>query len=108
MKRKFIIATIFSLVVAKNSFGQNSSDKLFADNNPKLTEQESQLLNERFKTENFDFKNKYIGFVELLSGGFYGIGKFTLPLKKKNLLQLDLNKFNNKLIVFNIFDSSDR
>lgn len=99
MDRKFIIATIFLLVVTQNSFGQNSSNKLFADNNPKLTEQESQWLNERFKTENFNFKNKYIGFVELLSGGFYGIGKFTLPQKKKSLLQLDLNKFHNKLIV---------
>ena len=51
------------------------------------------------KAEKFDFKNKYIGFVEFLSGGFYGIGKFTLTFQKKNLKQLDLNKFQYKLIV---------
>jgi len=94
MDRKFIIATMFLLVIALTSFGQ-----YFSDNNPKLTEQESQWLNEHLKTENFDFKNKYIGFVELLSGGFYGIGKFTLPLQKKKLTQLELNNLQHKLII---------
>ena len=35
----------------------------------------------------------------MLSGGFYGIGKFTLPFRKKNLTQLDLIKFVHKLIL---------
>lgn len=76
-------------------------DTLFTDNNPKLTTAESRWLNTKFRTENFDFTNKYIGFVELLSGGFYGIGKFTLPLKKKTFTRLDIDKFRYKLIVLN-------
>lgn len=88
---------IFILFFVKSTSGQ-TTDSYFNDNNPKLTIAESQWLSDNFKIETYDFKNKYIGFVELLSGGFYGIGKFTLPLKKKTLTQLDLSKYNYKLI----------
>lgn len=97
MERKFIITFVLFVVALEYCSGQVLSN-FFSDNNPALTEQESQWLNERFKTEKFDFKNKYVGFVQLLSGGFYGIGKFTLPVKKKMLTQLDLNTFQSKLI----------
>ena len=92
----FIIS--FQLLLIVTSLGQ-SLDTIFADNNPKLTSIESIWLNNKFSTGNFDFNNKYVGFVELLSGGFYGIGKFTLPIKKKNLSQFDSNKFLHKLII---------
>lgn len=89
------------LLLLFNAAQAQDSGKIFTDNNPKLTPAESNWLNNKFKTENFDFNNKYIGFVELLSGGFYGIGKFTLPMKKKNLDSLDLDVFQHKLILLN-------
>ena len=94
--KQFLIL-IFILFFVKTTSGQ-SSNGYFNDNSPKLTNTESQWLNNNFKIDSYDFTNKYIGFVELLSGGFYGIGKFTLPLKKKNLTKLDLSKYNYKLI----------
>ncbi|MGN6291600.1 MAG: hypothetical protein ACTHMV_02560 [Chitinophagaceae bacterium] len=35
----------------------------------------------------FDFTGKVIGFAELTSGGFYGIGKFSYPLTKKEFFR---------------------
>lgn len=101
--KQFLIL-IFILFFLKSTSGQ-TTNVFFNDNNPKLTIAESQWLTKNFKIESYDFTNKYIGFVELLSGGFYGIGKFTLPLKKKILTQFDLSKYNYKLIVL---DSTEK
>jgi hypothetical protein len=98
LNKQLIIATIFLFVFTKNLFGQDTTLNIFNDNNPKLTKQESAWLNKRFSTANFDFDNKYIRFVEVLSE-FYGIGKFTLTIYKKNLLELDLNRFEYRILV---------
>lgn len=73
-------------------------DGLFADNNPRLTPQESRWLAERLAADSFDFSGKYMGFVDLQTGGFYGIGKFTLPVKKKSLATMDLSRYVHQLI----------
>lgn len=98
MNKNLIIITAILLLTFKQSLAQDAAN-LFADNNPQLTKAESKWLNEKFTSKNFDFENKYIGFIELLSGGFYGIGKFTLPFKKKNITQLDLKKNQHQLII---------
>ncbi|HMK24523.1 MAG TPA: hypothetical protein VK483_00735 [Chitinophagaceae bacterium] len=79
-------------------FGQNI-DPVSIDNNPKLSIEESAWLNKHIQSDNFNFDNKYLGFTELLSGGFYGIGKFTLPLTKKNFFNVNIEKFIYQLYV---------
>lgn len=82
------------------SIGQ-SDEFLVTDNNPKLSLQESTRLNALLKPEDFNFDGKIVGFYELLSGGFYGIGKFTLPMKKKVFFNIDLTKHLYRLYILN-------
>jgi hypothetical protein len=97
MKKTILLASFIS-VFYQFSYGQNP-DSLFIDNNPKLTGQESKWLNEKFPAENFDFTNKFVGFVDLQTGGLYGIGKIVFPMQKKKLKQVLWEKLQHKLIV---------
>lgn len=90
----FIIAILFSFL---SIYAQDTAG-LFKDNNPKLTAVESQWLNSNLNIDGYNFAGKYIGFFEMTSGGFYGIGKDVWTLHKKNLKQLDLNKYNYELV----------
>ncbi len=92
---------MFLLVLAWSlSFGQ-STGLTPADNNPKLTPEEGAWLNSNIKTDSFNFDGKTVGFTQLLSGGFYGIGKFTLPLTKKMLFRINLSKSLYTLYILN-------
>lgn len=75
-----------SVLFSATSFGQ-SNDTFPADNNPRLTAEESAWLNQNIQPGNFDFTGKTIGFAELTSGGFYGIGKFSYPVTKKEFFR---------------------
>ncbi len=90
----FIIAILFSFL---SIYAQDTAG-LFEDNNPKLTTAESQWLNSNLNIDDYSFEDKYIDFVQMLSGPYWGIGKFTLPLLKKNILKLDLNRYSFKLV----------
>lgn len=97
------LVLILSLILAISSYGQ-STHGLFLDNNPKVTRAEAEWLNANFATENFDFRNKCIGFIEVTSA-FYGMGKFTFPMVKKRLPNIILDKIIYKVVVL---DSADK
>lgn len=88
--KRFSIAFLLALTCSL-SFGQGTNVPVI-DNNPKLTIEESTWLNSNIKTDGFNFDGKTVAFTLLQSGGFYGIGKFTLPLTKKNLFRLNVSK----------------
>jgi hypothetical protein len=67
-------------------FGQEI-DVQKIENDPKLTSIESEWLNKNVKIDNFNFDNKQIGFVEMVSGGFYGVGKHIWTITKKNFFR---------------------
>lgn len=90
----FIVAILFSF---PSIYAQDTAS-LFENNNPKLTTAESQWLNSNLNIDDYDFSGKYIGFFEMTSGGFYGIGKDVWTSYKKNLKQLDLSKHNYELV----------
>lgn len=92
------IVLILSLILTISSYGQ-STDGLFIDNNPKVTLPEAEWLNTNFKTENFDFRNKCVGFLNVESGGFYGIGKSAFPMQKKVLRNVNLSKISYRVMV---------
>ena len=79
-----LFKVLFLFLLFHQSASAQVTDTSKIDDNPKLTKEESAWLNKNIKTENFNFDNKCIGFFELNSGGFYGIGKFTMSLKKKS------------------------
>lgn len=75
------------------------------DNNPKLTAEEAARLNEQFKSEHFNFNGKYVGFTEVTSGGYWGIGKWTFRLNKSAFFNLAPEKHLYKL---HILDSAEK
>lgn len=77
----------------------------FTDNNPKLSPEESARLNKQFSTNNFNFDGKYIGFIELTSGGYWGIGKWTFRLTKSNFFRM---ASENSLYKLHILDSAEK
>lgn len=95
---------VLVLAIAAGTKAQSPAG-LFADNNPRLTPAESSWMNEQFKEEHFDFTGKYICFTEVLSGPFYGIGKMTLPVRKKELARLSFDKYQYRLLVL---DAAER
>jgi hypothetical protein len=82
------------------SFGQGP-DISKMDNNPKLTIEESAWLNRNVNAGDFNFNGKFVGFTELLSGGFYGIGKFTLRLTKREFFKINPENSIYTLYVLN-------
>jgi hypothetical protein len=93
---------LLSLCIAMIFFGtvlSQSSDSIRPDYNPKLTKAESEWLNQHIDRDGFDFNEKYVAFVQLLTGGFYGIGKFTLPLHQKHIFIPEISKSFYKLYV---------
>lgn len=94
---------ILSFLTAAESFGQ-TTESLFANNNPKVSLAEADWLNDNFKTENFNFRGKCVGFIEVVPT-FYGMGKFTFPMLKKRLPNIILDKIIYKVI---ILDSADK
>ncbi|SIN65416.1 hypothetical protein [Chitinophaga niabensis] len=76
-----------------------------SDNNPKLTPDEAAWLNTKFKAEGFSFDGKHIGFMELTSGGYWGIGKYTFRLKKNDFFRM---ASENYLFRLHVLDSSEK
>ncbi|HVW61349.1 MAG TPA: hypothetical protein VHC48_14965 [Puia sp.] len=90
----------FFLLIDISSFGQDI-DIRPVDNNPRLTIEESAWLNKNIKPGSFNFDGKYVGFMELMSGGYWGIGKWTLPLTKKAFFRGRLNNCLYQLYILN-------
>jgi len=82
----------FLLLIVSGLSVAQGLDSLVVDNNPRLTAEQSNWLNTKLKPMNFNFDNKFIGYVQLLSGAFYGIGKLTLPLTKKDFFKINMDK----------------
>lgn len=97
------LISILSLIITVTCFGQ-TNDSLFQDNNPIITDAEAAWLNTNFNTANFDFKNKYIGLIDVVPA-FYGIGKFTFSMLKKGLSNINLDEIAYKVVVL---DSADK
>jgi len=92
------LVLILSLILSISSYRQ-STDGLFIDNNPNVTPAEAEWLNTNFRTENFDFRDKCVGFLYVESGGFYGIGKYTHSMQKKDLRSVNLSKISYRVMV---------
>lgn len=90
MPRK--LTFILSLILLTHISHGKTTDSLFLDNNPKITDAEAEWLNKNFPFHNFDYTGKYIRFTELVAGGYWWIGKWTFDMKKKNLDTLSLDK----------------
>lgn len=71
------------------------------NSNPRLSIEESDWFNQNIKSDSFNFAGKYVGFAQLVSGGYWGIGKWLLPLTKKTFFRLGLNGHNYQLYVLN-------
>ncbi|AXP82820.1 hypothetical protein CJ739_3760 [Mariniflexile rhizosphaerae] len=86
------IGTIILLLISANIFGQNLSG-CGIDNNPKLTQTESEYLNAYLieKRNGFDFKNKKVIFITGNSGNQIGTKKEYFDYIKK------WNKKNSKV-----------
>jgi hypothetical protein len=97
---KIFRVLLFFVLFDSPSFGQ-VIDISPVDNNPGLTMEESAWLNKNIKPDNFNFDGKYIGFVELMSGGYWGIGKWTFPLTKKTFFRTGLNDRLYQLYILN-------
>jgi len=68
------IVTIILMLISINLIGQNLNE-CGIDNNPKLTQTESEFLNEymtEYNKQNFDFTNKKVIFVTGNSGNKFG------------------------------------
>ncbi len=68
------IVTIILMLISINLIGQNLNE-CGIDNNPKLTQTESEFLNEymtEYNKQNFDFTNKKVIFVTENSGNKFG------------------------------------
>jgi hypothetical protein len=91
---------LFFLLVNISSFGQDI-DIRPVDNNPRLTTEESAWLNKNIKPDSFNFDGKYVGFMELMSGAYWGIGKWTLPLTKKNFFRIGPDNCLYQLYILN-------
>ncbi|MCG2613311.1 hypothetical protein LZZ85_03430 [Terrimonas sp. NA20] len=77
-----------------------SPDSIRPDYNPRLTNAEAEWLNTHIPDRgDFDFKGKNVAFAELLTGGFYGIGKFTLPLHQKYIFIPGISESFHKLFI---------
>ena len=100
---RFTLTVSSILLISIPSIAQNLNT-YFADNNPKITDNESIWLNANFQAEQFDFKDKYIGFIDL-SIGLYGIGTFIFDYHKHKLTELNIDKTIYQLI---ILDSSEK
>jgi len=81
---------LFFALFGTSSFAQDM-DIHPVDNNPRLTLEESAWLNKNIKPDSFNFDGKYVGFIELTSGGYWGIGKWTFPWTKKTFFRMGLN-----------------
>ena len=103
MRIHLMIALLFFMVISITLHAQNSTDNLFVNDNPILTKEESQLLDEKFKDANYSFKGKCIGFVELVSSGFCGLRYNTWNIRKKDVPGYILNNNTTKLIVMDSF-----
>lgn len=90
---------LFLLVLFSNTLFAQNIDTSKTDNNPRLTTKESDWLNQNIKAGDFNFTGKTIGFAELTSGGFYGIGKFSYRLTKKEFFQRNLSVRLHQLYV---------
>ncbi|MET0461677.1 MAG: hypothetical protein ABW007_00930 [Chitinophagaceae bacterium] len=85
LKSPLITLLALAVISIQPAFSQ-SEDSIRLDYNPRLTRAESEWLNQHITHRgDFDFTGKNVVFVELLTGGFYGIGKFTLPLHQKHI-----------------------
>lgn len=91
--------TLFLLVLCGNTLFAQNIDTPKTDNNPRLTTEESDWLNQHIKSSEFNFTGKTIGFAELTSGGFYGIGKFSYKLTKKEFFQRKLTDRIHQLYI---------
>jgi hypothetical protein len=90
-----IVAGLYSVPV----FSQ-SMDSIKLDYNPRLTKAKSEWLNQHITHRGaFDFTGKNVAFAELLTGGFYGIGKFTLSLHQKHIFIPEIRESFYKLFV---------
>jgi hypothetical protein len=76
------------LILFYTASAQRYDTTKFIDNNPKLTQDESAWLNQVIQTGEFNFDNKRIAFVHVVSGGFYGIGKYTWRTKKRDFFRM--------------------
>jgi hypothetical protein len=85
-----LYTTLFLCVLFSNTLSAQGIDTSKTDNNPRLTTEESDWLNQAIKPGDFNFTGKTIGFAELTSGGFYGIGKFSYRLTKKEFFRRKL------------------
>lgn len=99
MRIHLMAALLILMVTSFKLHAQNSTANLFVNDNPILTEEESQLLDEKFKDANYSFKGKCIGFVELVSSGFCGLRYNTWNIRKKDVQGYILNNDITKLIV---------
>jgi len=88
----------FFVLLGTSSFGQDTYIQA-ADNNPRLTTEESAWLNKNIKPDNFNFDGKYVGFAELTSGGYWGIGKWTFTQTKKTFFRMGLKDRLYKLYI---------
>ena len=89
----------FALLFACTVTAMGQKPPLVTDNNPKVSREESVWLKANFGGEGFDYTGKYVGFSEVVSGGYYGIGKWIWPLQKKDLFILPIDKYTYRLFV---------
>jgi hypothetical protein len=75
------------------------------DNNPKLSPEESAWLNKQFSTASFNFEGKYIGFSQITSGGYWGIGKSYWRTTKSQFFRM---ASENSLYKLHILDSAEK
>jgi hypothetical protein len=93
------LSVIFLITFSANSLFAQPLDTSRLDNNPKLTAAESAWLNNHIGHGEFNFDGKYVAFSQLLTGGFYGIGKFMLPFHKKNVFHERISEASYQLYV---------
>ena len=81
------IVTIILMLISINLIGQNLNE-CGIDNNPKLTQTESEFLNEymtEYNKQNFDFTNKKVIFVTGNSGNKFGTkSEYFDQIKQRN------------------------
>lgn len=90
---------IMLICLSAYSLFSQQPDTIKHDNNPRLTPEEGEWLNGHIDRGDFDFRGKYVAFSQLLTGGFYGIGKFMLRYPKKNVFQEKTGEAFYKLYV---------
>lgn len=91
--------TLVLFVLFSNALFAQNIDTSKTDNNPRLTSEESVWLNQVIKPGDFNFTGKTIGFAELTSGAFYGIGKLSYRLTKKEFFKRTLAAYIHQLYI---------